>query len=144
MTPTLNPQYKGSTWVKCLGIEPSPLGEKVANILGVVYQGIYHIPEKDRKNIDWSNKDFIVVEIRRNLATYDVGMLTWLVVLCHDQCIRLDIHPSNKIALKLVFTQRTRDGLSHERMPTMEDHLKIIRDSQLYKNTFSGENDGNK
>ena len=64
----------------------------------------------------------------QRFATYDFDGLTRLVVLAHDRCIRAEFQPSGPGMLKVVLHKRhKRQGRMHERHPTLEDHIKIIR-----------------
>src|SRR6266404_2787116 len=89
----------------------SPLGREVAEILGQVFLGIYHIEDEiGQGKVDWSHKYGIEIGTWRTLSTYDFANLTWLVVLCHDRAIRLEIGSRGYRRLKLIFHQRTRGG----------------------------------
>ncbi len=71
--------------------ELSPLGTKVADILGIVYHGLYHLPSKHLAKVEWDNDHFIQLNVQGTLATVDSNHLTWLVVFAHAASIRLDI-----------------------------------------------------
>lgn len=117
-------------WLKeTYKIELSPLGEKVATILGTVWQGLYHI-QSNLKKVDWKNPEYIEINIESpQLATWDYNRLTQLVVLCHDNCIRMSVEPCNFRILKFYFHQRKgRTGHGWERHPSLEDHIKMIRE----------------
>jgi hypothetical protein len=100
MTTEVKPRYAGADWIAAnykLNGEPlplSPLGRKVAEIVGAVVRGIYHI-EQYTADVDWSNERFIEIRTHNsflaNISTYDCSALTELVVLCHDAAIRLEI-----------------------------------------------------
>lgn len=122
-------KYSGADWIeKSLKQELSPLGREVADILGQVWRGIYHL-EKQIRKVDWANTFWITINIYGDLSTYDFSRLTELVVLCHDRMLRLEISPCNFRYLTLIFHQRmNRDGMIGERMPTMEDHIQAIRE----------------
>ncbi len=132
-------KYSGADWIEsACKIECSPLGKKVADLLGQVFRGIYHV-QCDACRVDWTATH----EIRfryyggRGLSTYDAGELTYLVVLCHDAGIRLSIQPYMR-ALMLSFTQRsTREhGNSWERHPTLEDHAGAIRNEMALPDLY--------
>jgi len=121
-----------SNWLKeSYKIEVSPLGEKVADILGTVWQGLYHI-QPTVKKVEWSNDIYIEINISQpQLATWDFNRLTQLVVLCHDECVRMEIEPLTPQMLKFYFHQRKgRTGKTWERHPTIEDHIKLIRENK--------------
>ncbi len=84
----------------------SPLGVRVADILGQVNRGIYHIRDAAR-NTDWTNRDYIRVPgYWQDLSTVDGNALLILVVLCHDSQIRLTIKPHAFKTVTLFFSQR--------------------------------------
>lgn len=121
---------RGSSWIKSsLKIKDmSPLGEAVADLLGDVWSGIYHLDSKKLRRVDWSDAHCVSVQIYyQQLSTFDSSALTWLVVLCHDRCLRMSIDAVTVKTLQLTFHQRQRDGGISERMPTIEDHIASIR-----------------
>lgn len=80
------PKYAGADWLPS-DIQPSELGVKVADVLGQVYQGIYHVFEdgsssKNVKSVDWGNKDLICVKVYGPMSTYDDPRLTILALCC--------------------------------------------------------------
>ena len=99
----------------------------VANILGIVWSGIYHIDTNDLRKVEWTNDRFMSLRIYGELATWDFSQLTHLVVLCHDHCVRLSISGRAKNYLELMFHRRQRDGGVAQRHPTMEEAILRIR-----------------
>lgn len=125
-------QYAGADWIKStLKIENiSPLGEAVADLLGDVFQGIYHLDIKQLAKVGWSNPYHIEVVHRGQMATFDDSLLTILVVLAHDRMIRVDITGRANHYLEFTFHQRqNRTGAYHERHPSIEDHITRIRNA---------------
>ena len=128
-------EYAGSKWMKeCLkqtgkNDEMSLLGKAVADLLGDVFLGIYHLDQKALLKVDWANNHHVIFNLSwRVLCTWDFDDLTRFVVLCHDRMIRMEIHPCGPHTLRLMFHQRTtREGNIGERYPTMEDHIAMIR-----------------
>lgn len=109
----------------------SELGEKVADLLDAMFVGIYHIDHGSLTRIDWTNDHFILVTLSNtNFATYDTNLLTALVVLSHDRCIRVEVNPGSSSTLKLLFHPRERVAdlmPKHKRMPTLEEHVELLR-----------------
>ncbi len=126
-------KYAGADWVhRSLGIENmSGLGEKVADLLGDVFYGIYHLEVKDLKKVNWSNPHHISFKMRyRELATVDSDALTVLTVLSHDRMVRVSIKPYSRNAMEIMFHARESRQFTDPlwmRMPTMEDHVEMIR-----------------
>jgi hypothetical protein len=126
--------YSGADWIeKTLKKELSPLGKDVADILGAVYLGIYHI-DQGRNNraldrADWSDTHCIVVRLPKNysLSSYDSSELTGLVLLAHDKAVRIEITAVFGGFFELVFHQRKREGNQFERHPTIEKAMEDLR-----------------
>jgi hypothetical protein len=102
----------------------SALGKEVADILGQVWKGLYHL---DEDKIDWENDRYIEVNMVEDLSTWDFNRLTELVVLCHDRAIRMSINKCNFSCLKLIFHKRSRTGDITQRHPKMEEAIELIR-----------------
>lgn len=124
-------KYAGADWVRdAMRIEEmSSLGKKVADILGNVYLGIYHVKQKDLDKVDWKNERYIVIRIRDELSTYDLNRLTLLVIACHEQAVRVQISGRAKNYLELMFHERRRNGNSFERHPTIEQAIASYREA---------------
>lgn len=124
------PKYAGSDWIKRnFKVQMSPLGEKVADLLGDLYLGIYHVDDKALKKVEWSNPhrmEFVLGWVE--LATTDCDELTRLVILCHDRLVRCSIRPRSFKYICLTFSERiNRDGHFYERHPTIEQAIKHTR-----------------
>lgn len=126
-------RYAGSDWLlgrlrRHLGGEPkiSPLGIVVADILGQVYRGIYHIDYGSTlTKPDWLDENFIEVNVAQGLATYDGNELTALVLAAHEVPVRLEINAGGPRRLKLGFSPRQRMALNlWARHPTIEDAIR--------------------
>lgn len=109
----------------------SPLGVKVAKILGFMFDGLHHIHKESlHERTHWNDAKCIEVVLYHNLATFDGDLLTELVILSHDECVRVEVNAKAPNYVQLLFSPRVRDdGKNHlfERMPTMEDHITQIR-----------------
>jgi hypothetical protein len=123
-------QYAGSGWIVGLNKDAnmSPLGVAVADLLGDVFLGIYHIDSKQLRAVDWSDAEYIEVPINASLCTVDFDHLTRLLVLAHDRMIRVDINGRARGWLLVKFHQRhSRTGQMSQRYPTLEDHAAALR-----------------
>lgn len=88
--------YRGADWLKMQlsykGRTPSSFGEQLADLLGNLFKGIYHIDEYVlRKSVKWEDDQFIQMPLGRELSTWDSSDLTELVLRCHAEGIRLEI-----------------------------------------------------
>lgn len=108
---SLNCRHAGSRWLSrqlaaMTRPAPSILGEMVADILGEVYGGLYHIdqPTLLHERTAWSDDRCITLTIDGELATHDGSELTWLVLLCHAHGIRLAIFGAAPRYVRLQFT----------------------------------------
>lgn len=126
--------YAGSDWIIDNKIylnkdfKMSQLGIEVADLLGQMYQGIYHI-DKEALRVDWSNETWIEIIVNDGaMATWDYNRLTAFVVLCHDRCLRGSIEVANFGLLRLIFHRRDRESKDNmSRHPGMEEAIQMIR-----------------
>jgi hypothetical protein len=112
----------GSGWLIAAKGEKavSELGKDVADLLGELFFGIYHIqPEVMRA--DFSNPTWIEVLVHKSLATFDFNELTRLVFLAHHMAIRVDVSAARNGILRLMFHRRERDGGISKRHPTLDE-----------------------
>lgn len=122
--------YAGADWIELsLKKGTSPLGRNVADLLGDVFKGIYHLQNSALKKVKWDDDYCIEFTLYGELSTVDFNLLTILVVLAHDRMIRVTIRGVGPGYMRLMFHQRTkRTGSISERYPTIEDHVKQIRE----------------
>lgn len=124
--------YMGANWVKQQCAELSPFGERVADLLGELYRGIYHINYGAlmHKRTDWTSDTRIEIVVPDDgwFGTFDGNRLTNLVILCHDACIKCDLRAANIGYLRLIFYPRKgRTGDIYDRHPTIEEAIKACR-----------------
>jgi hypothetical protein len=141
---------------RSLEVKPTTLGATVADILGRVFRGIYHLD--DANKIDWTNPRYIEVHVDGNLATFDGNALTELVVLAHEELVRVEVRAHSIVirvdeegwevvnrnpekesyddpegterapVLCLLFHQREgREGRVDQRHPTIEQAVEAVR-----------------
>lgn len=121
--------YSGARWIQDeFKTEMSPLGKAVANLLGRVFRGIYHLSTTALKKVDWTGNYCIEFVFNGDLATVDFSSLTELVLFGHDEMIRICIYGVGPGYMKMQFHQRkSRTGGMSERYPTIEEHIKKLR-----------------
>lgn len=123
-------KYAGSNWIHSnLKTELSPFGEKVADLLGQMYLGIYHLPVRQLQKVNWTNPTQIAITVDDgDFATFDGNLLTRFVFLCHKHFIRGEISSSNHGHLTLTFWPRV-EGASElwRRHPTLEQHIETLK-----------------
>lgn len=101
--------------------------KRVVDILGIVGCGIYNAPINPDK-IDWKyGFHGVSVVWQRELATWDFGQLTMLVLLCHEARIRCSIEGSGPRNIRLSFWQRKEAGGMAERHPNIEEAVASLR-----------------
>lgn len=122
-------EYAGAEWLReqRRDIAPSPLGEEVAEAMGEIWQGLYHLPPHSIEKTKWDDPYVICVNIRGSLATTDFNQLTRLVFIAHDRCLRLEICPSGPGLLRLMWHKRQRGGGVSKDHPTIEGALEKWR-----------------
>lgn len=121
--------YAGASWVeKSLKRKLSPLGIAVANLLGRVNKGIYHLSTVSLNKVEWESLYYMEYIIYGELSTVDFNLLTALVVYAHDEMVRVTIRGCGPGYMKMQFFQRnSRTGTMSERYPTIEDHITMLR-----------------
>jgi hypothetical protein len=111
-------------WVaRHTGQEPSPLGSKVADILGIAGGGIYNAP-LNHGRVDWTDERVVSVVWQSELATFDAGGLSLLVFLCHEARIRCAIEGCGPRLMRLRFTQRKAEGWHGENHPSLAEAVE--------------------
>jgi hypothetical protein len=84
---------------------PSALGLTVADILGHVFGGLYHLDTSDLMAAEWDRDGSVAVRLSvRELATIDSAELTMLVVLCSACGVRLAVQSHAFRSLRLLFS----------------------------------------
>lgn len=125
-------KYAGADFIRGGGHALSELGAKVADLLGQLTRGIYHISPNAIAKCQWDDPRMIEIVLPSyDFATFDFCTLTTLVVLCHDAAIRCQINGCGFNYLRLQFSQRARTGNFSERHPTLEDAAVSIRSNLL-------------
>ncbi len=136
-------QYSGADWLRSdLGIkEISELGERVAEILGELYYGLYHLQTRTLERVNWSNSMWIEIVLDRDMATYDGDTLTRLVILCHELLVRCEIEGAAPRRLRLIFHKRhnREGGQMMFRHPTIETAVERVRASLSKANQVADE-----
>ncbi len=128
-------KYAGSDWLeksikhiapKCGPI--SPFGKDVADLLGELFCGIYHIDNRSLAKARWDNNYVIFISIGyKDWSTYDSANLTRLVFLAHHMAIRVELQPSRYGYMRILFHLRTRSGNSSERHPTLDEAVENFK-----------------
>ncbi len=121
-------RYAGAGWLRDNlkyanpTMQVSEFGARVADLLGFLYMGLYHLDGVEKH--DWSQDYRIAVTIGKyDLSTYDNDRLTVLVLLAHRMAIRVAIESASPWRLRLIFSNRRREGKWHERHPDITEAL---------------------
>lgn len=143
--PTYTPDYPdsgyaGHEWIeaaqKCWrerrgkplpGAAPiSDFGRRVADTLGDVFAGIYHLDRGALSRVDWSDADNIQVILYGELATWDFTHLTRLVLFAHNRHVRVAVSGASNRHLRVTFSRRDRDGDTYHRHPTIDEQVRRL------------------
>jgi hypothetical protein len=129
-------QYSGAGWIEHemhhgdADFKISPLGKAVADLLGELFQGIYHLDLGALHRVDWANDHHVSVSIGwKDWSTYDFNLLTKLVFLAHHMALRVELEPSRNQYVRLIFHQRKRTGNGWERHPTLREAVAAFEQS---------------
>jgi len=125
--------YSGAEWIaRSYKTELSQLGVSVANLLGRVFRGIYHLSPNALEKVDWKNEIFMEFTHDCSLSTFDSDDLTALVVYGHDDMVRISIRGCGPRYMKMMFHKRhKREGGICERYPTIESHIETLRSREM-------------
>lgn len=97
--------------------------EDATDFFGKVFNGTHHIPSRVRS---WGYGWFTWTHTP--LATFDFNILTRLVVLAHDECVRVEICTHYFHGVKIILHKRQgREGAMSQRHPTLEDGIADAR-----------------
>jgi hypothetical protein len=100
---------------------------KAGVIIEKAFHGEHHVKSLKWNDFPWCSCSFLVFG---NLATWDDSKLTWLVVLCHDLCLRAEVSNGGPHMTKVTLWPRLRNSEEapiSEACPTLEDHIARIR-----------------
>ena len=126
--------YSGSEWIQNNykhshpSMVMSDLGKHVADLLGELFYGIYHINQNSLDRVNWENQYHIEISIGwTSWSTFDFSNLTRLVFLAHHRAIRVDLSPCNFTHIELMFHQRSRSKEIARGHPTLDDAVKTFK-----------------
>jgi hypothetical protein len=127
-------KYSGSEWVQgnihAKGQQMSQLGKDVADLLGELFYGIYHISPKSLSKVDWSNPHWVEITIGyKDFSTTDFDDLTRLVFLAHHTAIRVSLDAVARQHIRLIFHRRERVGHYSSRHPYLDEAVKRFKDN---------------
>lgn len=125
-------RYAGSDWLAAQlkhwkpGAEISPLGRNVADFLGELHYGIYHLDYGALKRVDWTDNLHIQIVLYDGgqLATTDFDTLSRLVFLAHHMALRVELKAASSKYMRYIFSQRQRSGAIYERHPELDEAVE--------------------
>ena len=103
------------------------------DILGIAFGGIYNAPISWGKVELGANYLLIILRDGSKFATWDGNILTYLVFLCHEARIRLEIEARTRGYLRLHLSQRTGNSSFASGHPNLTEAVKDFR-KRLGKN----------
>lgn len=66
--------------------------------------------------------------VYQSMATWDFNTLTRLVILCHDMCIRGEVHQGAPRSVGLsLWKRKGRTGVMYDRHPTLKEAIAMCR-----------------
>jgi hypothetical protein len=129
-------QYSGAGWVVNemhhgdADFKISPLGKAVADLLGELFLGIYHLDMGALHRVNWNDDHHISIVIGwKDWSTFDNDLLSRLVFLAHHLALRVDLDPRANNYLMLTFFQRKRSGSGWDRHPTLRQAVAAFEQS---------------
>ena len=123
-------QAKVWTWTEAhLKCDLSDFQRKAVDILcRACNLGAYNIP------VNWNTVDWdygpagVRFKFQREMATFDFDWLANLVILAHDECVRVELRAMAPRVMSITMYQRhKRDGMMNERHPTIEQAIERVR-----------------
>jgi hypothetical protein len=105
----------------CKDLIELTLSEKVDLFIDYVFGGRHHTTKVINHN-SWYE-----VKFYQDVASWDFSIMTKMVVASHDLGLRSSIEANGLRGLKvLLHNRKSREGLMHQRHPTLEQHLERI------------------
>lgn len=96
--------------------------ERATMFFAEFYNGEHHFPgELKQHGTGWA------MHHRADLASWDYNSLTRLVVMAHDEFIRVSILPCRHDMVKVVIHPRAK-GWTHNDHPALDEHIQQIHD----------------
>jgi hypothetical protein len=93
-------------------------------VLDIAFGGLHHLPEEPTVH-----NRYVECVVVSGLSTFDFNSLTALVIMAHEECVRLEIFGSGLYRLKLLLHPRKgREGIMFERHPTIEEAVFAVRE----------------
>ncbi len=114
--------------VKDNNMEQHLTKEQALQFFSDFYGGEHHIPGFS-EGVKPFGYGWVVKHDRGDLSTFDGNGLTRLVIMAHDQCIRVGISPHNSGKVKIhIFKRQGREGSFSERHPDLETAVNNFRE----------------
>jgi hypothetical protein len=99
-----------------------PFNVRAERVLACTFRGLHNAPK-----IHKMDDEYWEVNHYGELATFDFDGLTRLVVAAHMNCIRAAVMSSGPRMVKIrLHGRRGRDGMMHERHPTIREAVETI------------------
>jgi hypothetical protein len=116
----------GSEWVKLQHHKPSEFGCRVADLLGELMYGIYHLDYGALNRVNWANETYIqLIDGYNHWGTFDSNYLTRLVLLAHKYGIKVSIASASPNYLRITFWKINKHYLRSEH-PTIEEAVASV------------------
>lgn len=107
--------------------ELEPFEVRANRVLATAFGGLHHVPRIVKHDQGHERYEMWEVNTWDDLSTWDFNILTVLVIMAHDQCVRLSICHSGPRMVKIRMWPRKRHGGITERHPTIEEAIDRVR-----------------
>lgn len=118
-------KYAGARWLQDRKSNRTlmPLAVRIANVLGQVFDGIYHLTDENTRSMDslYKTASEYTVNIGGSIATHDGDKLTRLLLCCQASGLDLLIAGNSKGYMKLTFKIAQPTAPSIEELCTVTD-----------------------
>ena len=103
-----------------------PLAYNTLVILSKLYGGLHNMPYGELEKFPYLETFCIEYYYKGCLATYDFSHLTTLVFLAHEMAIRVEIQPTKKNGIKILFHERSHKKDHEDLMwhPTLDQAVR--------------------
>lgn len=101
---------------------------RAEEVLAYTFRGWHHV---ESRRVKRESPTQITYTHYGDLATFDWDQLTRLVVAAHSLAVRVEISAASPRYTRIRLSERTREGDSTQRHPTLADHVATMNPPTL-------------